>query len=191
MTRRTARAAVISVAASGAAALAATQGQITPVAATHGWPILNDNATHNVWRDHLDTVANNGTTWGANNLDEYTNLSINETSTWSDVRVTDAYELGAGLKGLVSCEDQGQGTDGLECRQWLLRFDNDQETELTTSEWKWLGCHEMGHTGAVGERYDEISCMHNRLSDLSPLLAQHTLLSEHDIVSINDRIDSS
>lgn len=71
----------------------------------------------------------------------------------NDVRCRDGNYNAPNWFGLADCTDPNWWND--RCNIYLLKFDWDRGRRVTGSDWRWyryIGCHEWGHTSSVGHR---------------------------------------
>lgn len=161
-----------------ALAVSAATASTPSVFAHHGLGWGADDTQMEYWRTPslLGGNAYNGAQWGANNLDLYTNLNMIETETWTDIKAYIDSDLGYPLIGVAGCVSFWSSSNcDREIASWALWTADGGDPELSTTEWKYAGCHEMGHTGGIGERWDLVSCMHGQKP--SPLESRHGFLS--------------
>lgn len=158
MARRTSR--LVAAAAVATGAVVATPGEAS---AHHGWGWGADD-THMEWERTLNTwntIAYDATGWGANTL-AVTNLDLFEQTGWTDIEAYIDEFINKPVAGIGGCWSYWPNSNDCDrsistYARWTL--DGGGNDDFSVAEYKYLGCHEMGHTGGVAERFDNVSCL--------------------------------
>lgn len=159
-----------------------------PADASHGDNhYYTDGSGHAIWPVSLGTNAAGGTTWGRNALELQTDIGPMDSTQWNDVKVTMGY-TGPGAGG-TSCHSEWSGQPG-RCHQWHSRYKDVWENYATGTEWKVLGCHELGHSAALLHRGLMKSCMWPDFTEVDENDQDMQTYDGHDIESINVRINN-
>jgi hypothetical protein len=175
--------------ASAAAVVAAALVLATPAAvyAGHGGQANSgtpDNTSHGVDRNSISSLGDSATKHGIAQLNR-TKMDAS-LATSGDVEVYDGYYGNSGdwngVAGSTDCIDSNWYNN--VCNVYRVRF-NQSNMSSYSSDWRVLGCHELGHTAGLGHRYastdsNDNSCMRSGL---------YTTANEdfdtHDIDAIN------
>jgi hypothetical protein len=119
----------------------------------------------------------NGIANGVNELDR-SHLALNVNSNnWIDVTAVRADTTPNA--GSFACNQQSSPPYP-GCNLSTVRLSNQLDTGVNIAYWKALGCHEIGHSGGLGERpYNDNSC------ERSPTDDQHYVLGSDDVSLVN------
>lgn len=173
----TMRTRALAVAAVSAAALIAIAG---PAHADHGGDSNTpgpDNLQQAVKGQNLSERGKAATAHGKAQLER---SKISVSTGGGDIYVKDDHYGQTGWTGSTYCTDVGW--DG-KCNESLVRFNATYMADEPVDQWKSLGCHELGHTGTLGDRgpgndSNDNSCMRD---DIWP-----KRFDTHDINAINE-----
>ncbi|MBA3913537.1 MAG: hypothetical protein H0X25_06720 [Acidobacteriales bacterium] len=170
--------AAIAAAASLSAALGATG--VAGAAPTDGNWVPDQNVTYH--KEGLTSAEDGGTNWGINNVNKSVMHGTSSTST-GQIEVFESPQS-PGVLGVYQCTSYyPDGTNGPYCSHSDVLYDHDHVAGLSTTNWKWLGCHEIGHSAGMGERYDSASsasCQENEGN-----INSETALQADDLAEIN------
>lgn len=165
------------------AAISAIAGSvlgIEPAYANNDWGTNPDNKTHDVEKLSLGSNANSAVDHGKSELNR---SELTTTSNSNDVHVEDWWRAD-GWYGVTWCSTDAYPPAGGKCDHFWVEFNlrTTSRDNFSSTNWKKLGCHELGHTGGLHEQTDisghPNSCMRQgKLEKIS--------LDSHDISTIN------
>ena len=143
-----------------------------------------DDGDHYMDRHDLTTAADNASIWGRDQLNRADDMNATFTGS-GDVNLYDSNYGDSDWAGRVNCEGDIHWLTG-NCDVFRLRYNLYYMGGDTTSHWRSLGCHELGHTAGLGHRWpddnsNDNSCM--RGDDIWP-----TEFDSHDINAINSSV---
>jgi hypothetical protein len=161
-----------------AAALVASHA-LPASASGENWNLDNqpDNKTHGIWNKFAaGTLADTAAKWGASQLNQ-SNLNVSAVTNGDDVQIY-AQNL-SGNAGLFTCTNHNWFPN-YHCDQSIARLDDGVLSSTNTNYWKAVACHELGHSGGLGEEPPtSTSCMSN------PATSAYYTLSSADLNLIN------
>lgn len=144
-----------------------------------------DNADHYIDRFNLTALGDTATQHGINQLNR---SDMNATlSGTGDVDVYDGnYGNSGEWNGVAGKADCIEGAWLGGCDIFRIRF-NQSNMSGSTADWRWLGCHEFGHTADLGHRSasddsNDDSCMRTAVGVGGPNY------DFHDINEINSAV---
>lgn len=152
----------------------------SPAAANHDWGWNPDNTAHDVEKLSL---TSNGSAAVDNGRTELDRSDLQTYTGTSDVHVEDS-SFSDGWYGLAWCSTDVAPPSGGRCDHFWVQFNTRTTTRdsFSSTNWKKLGCHELGHTGGLYEQSDTAtypnSCMRQGKSEIINL-------DSHDISTIN------
>jgi hypothetical protein len=160
----------------GAAITAASVTMATagPALAMHGDGMIDPDGRHHEWRtESLTQGGQTACSWGAAILGTRTNMDTFEGA--EDVVCRDGYYNSPPWFGFTQCVNSNWL--GITCFDFNIWFELSAAQQSATIDWKYIGCHEFGHTGGVGHQPSGSSCMVDRSGNID--------LDQHDIDMVN------
>lgn len=156
----------------------------------HGW---SQDDTHVEFARTISLIGTPGwdaSTWGGNNI-AVSDLDVFYQAGWTDVEASIDLFMAPNIAGRGGCVAWWDPGVFRWCDREIIQFagwtTDGVAPEYNLADWKWLGCHEAGHTAGLDDRIDEVSCL--RWAHPTPVQNQHAFLStaepNSDIGEIN------
>ena len=142
-----------------------------------------DNGDHYMDRHNLTAAADAASVWGRDQLNRAEDMD----ATFVGSGDVDLYDDDYGVTrwaGRVDCPDGVHWLTG-NCDVFRLRYNLNSMAGRAVSTWRWLGCHELGHTAGLAHRFadddgNDNSCMRDGVVSQT--------FDSHDIDAINDAV---
>ena len=137
-----------------------------------------DDSAHFVTNYTSPGYAHDGIAYGITELDR-SSLYLYNSSSWLDV-LSYIMDIGPDA-GLYQCQVH-LGSPGWYCDTSITWFDDSISQDTANSlYWKALACHELGHSGGVGERTvaGTSSCL------INPATSSELSLNSDDVATLN------